>query len=442
MHLSQRRFILALLAIFVVALLVRVGMAARFVGLDSPPDFDANPDQLDYEWGAYQLVSGNGLVTESGQPTATRTPGTALSLAPAYLVVGRSFTAGRIWFCTLSAATCLVVAWIAWQVAGRGAALLAAVILAVYPGHAYYAMHFVSEVPYGLFLPLAVALTIHQYRHGGRWIAILAGACWTMAIYSRPQLLLLVPLSLLGILLALPVLLRYRAALCQQWLPILRLWAVQVAVVAVLLTPWFVRNAIVVGKPVMSTIAGQGMWGSHNPLTFADPTYRGDWVRMSDLEAQFGALPEGEVARDAEASRRGRAAALSHWDQMPTLVMYKLGRFLSPFLATTNATVRIAFAAAWLAIAPLVVVGAWQGWRTSRAATIVLLAPMLATLVTVILFYGSIRFRDSIAPLLVTLAAVGLMSLARLAKSRLARSAAAAGPQDSGQNALLPPIRA
>ncbi len=406
MQLSQRTFIIALASIFFIALGLRIGLAAKFVGLDSPPDLWANPDQFDYEWGAYQITQGNGLVNSDGTQTARRTPGTALSLAPAYALFGRSFTAGRIWFCLISAATCLAVAWVAYQLAGQIAALLAAALLAIYPGHAYYAMHFVSEVPYALYITLGTALSIQAWRTGNKWTMIGAGAMWAFATHCRPQLVLLAPIALVVIIAMVRKLDR------ATWLNAMRHWAVQACVFSALIAPWLIRNAVVVGKPSLTTIAGHGHWGSHNPLTFNDPAVRGDWIRISDLERRFGQLPQGEVAKDAEATKRGWDSIVANLPRLPQIVIYKLARFFTPFLDTPNKLVRWAFAISWIAIVPLIIVGARQSWLHNREGLFIFTLPILATVATVVLFYGSIRFRDSIAPLCVTLAGIGAARIA------------------------------
>ena len=417
MRLTTRSFCFALASIFVLAFVLRVGLAAKFVGLDSPPDMGANPDQFDYEWGAFQITQGNGLVHTNGEPSAIRTPGTALSLAPAYAIFGRSYAAGRLWFCLISAATCLAAAWVALQLAGRGAAILAAGLLAIYPGHAYYAMHFVSEVPYCFYLAFAVALTIHFHQRGGKFAGLFAGICWAMAIHCRPQLILLLPIAMVAALAL------YRRMDRTQSVAAMRVWAVQTCIVTALVAPWFIRNAIVIGKPVFTTIAGHGLWGVHNPLTFNDPTYRGDWIRVSDLERMFGKLPQGELAKDAEASRRGWESIAVNFPRLPQLVLYKLGRFVSPFMDTPNKTVRWAFALSWIAVIPFMLIGGWHAWKHAKSSMFIFLLPVVATIATIVLFYGSIRFRDSIAPLFIAMAGIGAAKvLSMIASLRSAKA--------------------
>ncbi len=158
-----QRFTAAAVAIFLIALTARLGLTHRFVGLDAPPDAHANSDQLDYEVLAYHLVTGEGYAIHPGQPTASRTPGTSFTLAPVYAAFGRSFTAGRVWFCVLSALTCVLAVWLGTAGFNRAVGLSAGLGLALYPGHAYNAMHFVSETPFGFWMMLALVATAVAY---------------------------------------------------------------------------------------------------------------------------------------------------------------------------------------------------------------------------------------------------------------------------------------
>ncbi len=90
----------ALAAIVLLALTIRLMLTARFVGLDSPPDEAAGGlDVVDYEGLAWRTVSGAGYVLELGEPTARRAPGTSFALIPIYLIFGRSYLAAHVWFC-------------------------------------------------------------------------------------------------------------------------------------------------------------------------------------------------------------------------------------------------------------------------------------------------------------------------------------------------------
>ena len=423
-----------LLAVTLGAFGLRLGVTQAFVGLSSPPDADANSDQLDYELIGWSLAQGRGFVLEDGTPTARRAPGTSLLLAPVYAVTGRSFTAARLWFVALSAATCLVTGVLAWVVFGRVAAVASAALLAVYPGHFYYAMHLLSEAPAGLTLALAALATLAAGRSRRALPSAVAGVAWGVTLLVRPQVLLL-PLVALPMTLLAPR--GQRAA-----------WATRVAVMALAcaltLAPWVVRNAVVMGKPTLTTCSGLLFWGSHNDVVFSDPAQRGGWVKGSEL-MKTHPLTGGEAAVDSAAMRLAIASAREHWRQMPALVAAKLVRFFQPVHDTPNRAVRLAFTVGWAGVGILAAVGLGLALRrrgseqythdnagygeapsagsktrhplpggegTDRAGVVVLLAPFLATVLMTVLSYGLDRFRDGAAPVFVPFAGYAVAWLA------------------------------
>ncbi|GAB4109138.1 MAG: hypothetical protein Kow00105_17550 [Phycisphaeraceae bacterium] len=397
---GTRWYVVGLFAVFLIALSVRIGLTGVFVGFDAPPDANANSDQVDYEVLAYHLVSGQGYAIVPGQPTATRTPGTSLTLAGVYALTGRSFTFGRVWFCVLSALTCVLVVWLGATCFSRPVGVLAGFLLAIYPAHAYNAMHFVSETPFGFWLALGLVGTMKAlHSPSGRWVWHgLAGACWALAVLTRPQLLLAVPIA--GVMICF-------AGLCRRW-SYVRVFAVQVLVLVLLVSPWVIRNAVVLGKPTLSTITGYGLWGAHNERTFTDPQYSGGWVKASELIDAEHPLIGNEVERNDMAMRYGMDAIRAHLDQMPGLIVAKLWRMVSPFRDTDNRLVKLAFAAGWLGVGPWVMFGLLIAVRQSPASAFTLLLPILAVVASVIIFYGSDRFRDSVAPVFVIPAAYGM----------------------------------
>jgi 4-amino-4-deoxy-L-arabinose transferase-like glycosyltransferase len=418
MNLTARRFTAGLALIFIIAFSARLAMTQQFVGFDAPPDANANSDQIDYEILAHHMVAGQGYAVVPGTPTASRTPGTSLTLAPVYAVFGRSFIAGRIWFCVLSALTCVLVAWLGTVCFNRVAGLIAGIGLALYPAHAYYAMHFVSETPFGFWMTLALVASVCavKQQRGGvamKWtIDTLAGACWAMAIYTRPQLLLAVPIA--GVFAMTTFAFRDREHL--------KRFAVQVAVLSLVLSPWVIRNAVVMGKPTMSTITGYGLWGSHNDLTFSDPAHHGGWVKASVLIDADHPLTGSEVQRNDQATRYGIEVIRDNTSQMPALIVAKLWRLVTPIKDTDNRPVQIAFAGGWLIVAPLLLLGLFLSLKRSPATACLLVLPILATIASTVVFYGSDRFRDSLAPILLLFAAVGLQQIYRTVTQQRATS--------------------
>jgi 4-amino-4-deoxy-L-arabinose transferase-like glycosyltransferase len=429
MQLSERKWLIGLITVFVVAFGLRIAMTANFVGLDSPPDLAANPDQQDYEQFAHHLSTGQGYTLEDGTPTARRAPGTSLAISPVYALFGRSHMAARIWFCYLSAATCVAVMLIVVQVFGRTHAIVAGALLAVYPGHFYHSMHLVSEVPYGLALSGAVALSLYSIRHKTLRIAALAGLCWGMAILTMPQIILALPIGAFAI------------AIAWMWMPKSqwRLTAKQVMCQVVLalavVSPWVVRNAIVMDHPTLANTSGKTLWESHNEVTMLNPSWSGQSIRLDYLEETYSKLPVDEVEADREAWNRGMASIREHRSQLPAVITAKLGRFLSPIKDTPNTMVKLSFAVAWILTIPFIGIGVWQTIKRNRTATFVALIPVAITFATVIIFYGSVRFRDSLAPLFIAATGVGIT---HVATTVIARWKAKQDQDENGVLATLP----
>ncbi len=398
---SHRAFLIALTAVFVGALALRIGVTSSFVGLGAPPDYDANPDQIDYEFYASQMAAGKGYTEKSGQPGARRPPGTSWAILPAYLAFGRSFAAARVWFCVMSAATCVLVGVLTRQCFGAVAGVIAAVWLALYPGHFYYTMHFLSETPYGLWLSAALVLTITGIKNRSKTAHIAAGACWGLAILTRPQLIFLLPVSLVAAWFATATTRRER----------LFTWGLQACLVMLVLLPWVGRNAVALGKPTISTIGGHGLWGANNEVVLNTPHLAGSWVKTSTLRNEQHPLFGSEIEMEATAWRYGFEFIQQNATQMPYLCVMKLFRLVWPMTDTPNTAVRWAFALGWIAVAPFLIAGLYLGWRQARGPALVLLIPMASIVVMAIVFYGSGRFRDSCAPAFLPFASLAVAKL-------------------------------
>jgi 4-amino-4-deoxy-L-arabinose transferase-like glycosyltransferase len=385
-----------ILFIIAVAFAVRVVAVSVFMGINAPPKGSANPDQIDYERYAYSLSLGAGYVHPDATPTADRTPGTSFFLAPVYYICGRSFLAGRLWFCWWSALTCAAVFLTAEQLWDRRIAVVAAFWLAIYPGHWYYSLHFLSEVPYAFSVVSATGLTIASLRRSSSVLGLAAGVFWGFGILTRPQLMFLLPFVWAVAVWSKPF--RSRA---------LREVFLQTAVIVAVVMPWVVRNRVVMGKATLSTVGGYTFWGTHNDRVYFDPAMIGMWMRTSDLVDPRHPIYGDELERESLAWTYGIGWARENMQRMPRLVAMKVIRLLTPFERTENTLVFLAFAVGWITAAPFAVIGLVVTWKRYRTAAVVLSLPMLGTFVSALVFYGSARFRDSVAPVYLILAAVG-----------------------------------
>ncbi len=393
---SRRRFLVSLFAIAVCAFALRVGVAAHFQGLSAPPDASSNPDQIDYERFGWNLADGRGYTLASGLPTARRPPGTSFALLVPYVVAGRSFAAARLWFCLLSAATCLCTGLIAAELFGGAAGVVAAAALALDPAHFYYAMHFLSEVPYGFAISLTVLLVVRWLQRGPSWpLAAGAGLAFGFALLTRPQVLFAGPLALLAFACTRPLRQATRA----------RQVALAAALAAAVVVPWLVRNRIEVGRTTISTIGGFTFWGANNAVIAAQPGAIGSWMPVYTLIDRAHPLDGTEVENDRAAWSYGIDYLRSHPGEVPRLLLMKVVRHFSAFPRTDNLAVRWSMALAWIATAPLLLAGCALALRRRVGGLLPALLPCVSTLLTALVFYGSIRFRDADAALFVIPAA-------------------------------------
>jgi hypothetical protein len=111
---------------------------------------------------------------------------------------------------------------------------------------------------------------------------------------------------------------------------------------------------------------------------------------------------------EREAWRRGLVFVRSHASEMPGLVIARWLRLAAPFQATANRVAYYALGIPWLCVAPFFLFGVVVAVRRDLATASVALIPIAATIATAAVFYGSIRFRDAVAPQLLWFAAVGI----------------------------------
>jgi hypothetical protein len=265
-------------------------------------------------------------------------------------------------------------------------------------------MHFLSETPATLYLTLATGFSVAALRGGRARDDVLAALFWALAALTRPNLILAAPLAPLARLLF------FRSGFRRDFGRLL----LQGAVLTLVVGPWLIRNAVVIGKPTFCTIVGGfTFWGAHNEKVYGDPALRGCWVRCSDLVDAEHQLPPDDIEKDAAAWVYGMDFVHSHLKEMPGLVGWKLYRLIGPPAEVANGAVYKAFLIGWLATAPFALLGFVVSWYRSPTAAVALVVPVLVTIATVVVFYGSERFRDGIAPVIVVYATTGAATLMR-----------------------------
>ena len=408
----------AAVAILALALAARIGFAVWSGHLQL-----AN-DPADYQRLAVSIVHGHGfgttVVAPGGGPTAFRPPLFPLVLAVLYRVVGVHLVAARALEAVLGTLTVALVGLVARQLWDGRRALAAMALAAVYPPFLLAGGSLLSE---SLSLPLelgcfAAALHARRARRPGRWIGLCGLLAGLDVLTRSDSVVLLLPLALL----AAPVGRRGRA----------RIGAVALLglTAAAAVTPWLVRDAVVMGRFVpVTTQAGLVASGTYNDTAAHDSAHPAAW-RPTNLVPGYVPLLRGTEIQEESALR---SAALRYVRQHPTYPLRVVGWNLVRLfdldgLGTPRASWgangygpgTAASDAVGLAVAGVL---AFVGLAAGAARGVprsIWLAPVLLVLVTAVVL-GESRLRLGVDPFLVLLGGAGATAVAAVGATRSPR---------------------
>lgn len=208
----------------------------------------------------------------------------------------------------------------------------------------------------------------------------------------------------------------------------------------VAVAPWAIRNAITLGKPVITTThGGYTLLLANNPV-FGNEVVTGrpgatwqeeslsDWQAMLEREmAEAGIAPSDELARDRWLRRR----AIANIENKPVMFVqssiYRLGRFwaLAP-LDPSDDTTRVAslfvsiFYGFFFVLAALGVIVFWRSERQGQSATnpiVVVWRSLLWLIVAFVIvhavYWTDTRMRAPVVPAMALFAALGMRAIWR-----------------------------
>lgn len=388
---------------FLLALVIRLVVSHLFVGLSVPPDLSAAPDQADYDAIAWQIANNFQFALPDGTLTMRRPPGTSMMLSIVYMIFGHSYLAARIFIILLSALTCSLVALVCKELFNSRIALLAGSILAIAPGSFYYSMHLLSEPFFCFWIMLAVytsMLARKNEKNSFNIFSFLASICWAMAILTRPHLLIILFFMLVYFLR------KKKTNYCSKEKSQL-LW--QVIIVVLLVLPWSLRNYYNFKSSGFSTSISYTFLGAHNEKTFSSLEYVGSWYESSKLPEIQG-LPKEEALRSSKILKLGiNNIAQEPWS-LVYLIPAKLLRLFSPYEDIDNNKLLIAFLLQDMVFVPLFLIGFIRSLSSKDLNFRELGWIVFATLITAVIFYGSIRFRHSMLPVMLVYICLSLRS--------------------------------
>ncbi len=410
---SSRPFIPWLVAITAMALIVRlayVWFVYRFRTI--------NGDPLYYHFGANLLADGRGflnplrLAAGVTEPGADHPPLYIVFLAGFSLIGIRSITGHMLVSCLLGAASVAVGGLAGRRIAGPRVGLIAAVLLALYPNVWRFDAMLLSETLV-IFMVNVTLLSTYRYldRPSLGRLAMVSGAVALCAL-TRSELVLLflvlvVPLAL--------------TTATRQWRTRIKWLAAAAAVAISVLSPWVAYNLGRFDRPVLLS--------SQLELTIAlancDQVYYGPNIGYWSLACGSieSASPGGEISTtDGSSESRLLDQAVSYVRSHPGRWLAVEGVRLARILNVWNPSNAIDIdtfvegnpkRVAQLSLVSLwpMVVGSVIGTVSLRRRKIVvfpLLSPCAVTIITVLVFYASGRFRAAAEPALCLMTAVAV----------------------------------
>ncbi|MGH9032634.1 MAG: ArnT family glycosyltransferase [Acidimicrobiia bacterium] len=404
-----RRFVAALLLVAGVAFVARV----VYVVVETH-DRIASPDELYYRDAAVLLADGEGFESPAvfgtpGLHSAEHPPLTAVALAPAAGLTGDSELAMRLTVALAGAGVVVVVGLVGREVAGPRAGLIAAVVAAAYPNLFANDGLLMSETFATLGTAAAVLFTYRVLRSPTGSNAVGLGVSCAVAMLSRSELALLVPLLVVPVLMARDLRGARRV----------RLTGVALVAAAVPVAPWVSYNLVRFEEPVLLSHGDGGVLLGAN----CDETYSGP-----RLGSWYGFCAPGTSARVDEHSVDGvhkRDLAFDyiedHLGRLPVVVAARVGRvwsafrpFQDPVISHGEARPLWVSHVGWAMYWALMVLAGAGLWTLRRRGVPVLpfLAPVVVVTLVAALFYGNVRFRAPAEVSIVALAAVTLDALA------------------------------
>ncbi|MCX5752323.1 MAG: glycosyltransferase family 39 protein [Candidatus Krumholzibacteria bacterium] len=382
-------------------------------------------DEIDYDAIARSLASGHGFSLIPDMPTAARPPLYPILLAGVYRIAGARADAGKILQILLGGAIVLLVYLLARRLFSETAALVAAAIVACNPSLIFISSYLLAENIY-----IVLLLSFLVLFAGGRTKPLSYAACAVggillgLASFARPNAF---PFAIFAAGSFLLFGTGARGARLGKSI-------VMLAAAFAVLAPWAARNEARLGKPVLfTTHGGITFYQGNNRVACDVPTYRGTVAPLEALPGWDDIKAKGEIAGDAEAWRLGKAFIRENPDLVPRMAAWRFMRFWrlagdAPYSGVKSGwwwdkSKRFGGLASSLdvvyifsiVVIPLFIIGLVMTIRRARSL-VYLYGMILVHTASAIVFFGSLRARMGIEPVIAVFAgscAVRLLALAR-----------------------------
>lgn len=312
----------------------------------------------------------------------------------------------------LSAGSVLLTFWLAWEIFGeRSVALLSALISALYPSFIVGALEISTATLEVLLVQVFGILVFRWYRRKSSCHAGLAGLALGLLSLTRAPAMLMAPLASFWMM---------SAEADQTYRRKIRALALFLAMLAVTIAPWTIRNYLVHGALVpISTNGGINLWIGNNPRA------TGEFVYFKEVDPDIFArvLPLTEVQRDSlfyeEASSFIRDNPRAFLQLLAKKAVYFW--WFRPSIGSSYPDMGLALQAAttglmlaYTAVLPLAVLGLVLLLRSKERASLPLFGiVVLPYMATSIIFFAATRFRAPVEPFLIILASYAIAGMVR-----------------------------
>ena len=409
-RIRRSRFLLLLI---LSSFLIRAAAVEFLRNPSQGPEFEQmGADGIEFNTLGLHLAANHRYELTKDVPTSFRAPGLPFLLAVIYRSVGEKYRVVYGLFCLLGALTCLFAYFLARELLSEEWSRIASLLCTFYIPHIYFATIFASENVFAAALPAALWCMVRYFRRGGLKTLLAAGLILGYATLTRPFALIILPMWLALLLLKKGSGLEFRVAAP----------AMVLAGFLIVTAPWVARNYRVHHRfVVVATNGGSTFYGSNNSRVLSEPYDLGNWIPTTELPDRdlIDASPD-EVSRDKLEWSLGFRWVRQHAVSMPLLCAFKLIRLWLPRIDTNNRNYFRAELFGYTPIGLLFLLAAIQTVRQRQFHSFewaAVHATIAATVITAIVFYGSARFRDANAAILVLYASVGLQWIGSIFKA-------------------------
>ena len=408
-------------SIFFLALLIRL-----IYNLTTAHNYIAKYDAAWYNHIAYNIVYLHCFCQYPNHPSISRPPLWPFMLSIFYLFTPRPSPQlldsgvqvfyGRLLCCFIGSFTCVLVYLLARDLFGKRIALISGIIAALYTGLFIYDGWLYSESLY-TFLLTAFIYSVYRLQQTAQrqWI-VLSGLFVGLATLTRPNgLILLGMLSLwtMAVLLTKEL----------PWQTVVKSIVAITCIAAALIAPWTYRNYLVSHSFVLVSIGeGDVLLGAYNDNVLRGTS--GIWTSPRYITPRPNLPPEVLRGKDTEqyTPEDDKIAANyafhwieMHWRDMPRLLTYHLVGMWTytpennlPFIESPDqlSSQVVGYMALLMPIPIflLAIFGLLVTWQYRKQQLLIVYSAIALTLVQNLVFYGVMRFRAPIEPLLVLLA--------------------------------------